>query len=683
MGGVLYYQLGSQHTEGEGQSPMQATPVPAVEGDAMAYTGEPFYEALTGFYNEYLSQRSGAGWSTRNVTPGPEISNEEFSLVGADSGLTRFVVSDPVYGEGGAGEALYRNLFLEEGSRAVGSLTPLIPPGVKHLRAPEEFGVFPGGANFGFVPGSRDFSRLFFEADDALLGSGPLVGELEADVAGEIAASERHDYLYEWHAGGLALANILPDGKIAQGARLGFEYGEEEGADLEHVVSESGLRVFWSGEEGAGTGKNLYLRERSEANPEEAKTVEVAAGGSFLGATPDGSRVFYLTAGENALDEYDVATGQTSVIASEGVGVLGGSVGEYGGLVGTGDGGEYVYFVSHAKLPSEPNAELEEPKEGEYNLYAYEPGGGGHVTRFIATLTQTDNQPGDTIGQDDTTPGTPQAVWARSAKQRTSQVSPDGRFLAFDSKLALTAQAEAAASGQDEVYVFDAASGALSCASCDPSGAPNGGAVLPKLWDGAGMREQRYMLDDGALFFSTPSALLVQDENNVDDVYEYREGSLSLISPGDSETPAVFADASEDASDVFFTTAQPLVGQDTDEIADVYDARVEGGLPAPVAPPGDCSSPSPEACHGASPPAPASQAPTSATFTGSGNPTTPTGVVGAGVTRAQKLAKALTACRRTHRHSRKRRETCERAARRAYAARKATRAAKSTGNGGR
>ena len=62
-----------------------------------------------------------------------------------------------------------------------------------------------------------------------------------------------------------------------------------------------------------------------------------------------------------------------------------------------------------------------------------------------------------------------------------------------------------------------------------------------------------------------------------------RRRSCTLISAGDGNFAARFADASDDGSDVFFTTAQPLVSQDDDQALDIYDARIGGGFP-PVPP---------------------------------------------------------------------------------------------------
>ncbi|HMC50580.1 MAG TPA: hypothetical protein VKH20_08030, partial [Solirubrobacterales bacterium] len=78
------------------------------------------------------------------------------------------------------------------------------------------------------------------------------------------------------------------------------------------------------------------------------------------------------------------------------------------------------------------------------------------------------------------------------------------------------------------------------------------------------------------------------------------------------------ADASASGDDVFFFTRQQLVGQDKDELQDVYDARVGGGLaaqnPVAVEP---C--PGSEACHGPAQTLPAQSTPATPNFFGPGN----------------------------------------------------------------
>jgi hypothetical protein len=90
-----------------------------------------------------------------------------------------------------------------------------------------------------------------------------------------------------------------------------------------------------------------------------------------------------------------------------------------------------------------------------------------------------------------------------------------------------------------------------------------------------------------------------------------------LISSGTSPEPSYFGDADEEGDNAFFFTEDQLVGQDKDELIDVYDARVGGGIAAqnpPVVP--ACEG---EACMGAVPTTSPGQSPGSAAFNGPGN----------------------------------------------------------------
>ena len=97
------------------------------------------------------------------------------------------------------------------------------------------------------------------------------------------------------------------------------------------------------------------------------------------------------------------------------------------------------------------------------------------------------------------------------------------------------------------------------------------------------------------------------------------EGCVYLISSGKSPFPSLFGDASASGSDVFFFTRQRLVGQDEDELQDVYDARVGGGLGAQNPPsPNPCTSA--EACRPVVPAPPAEGLAATPNFVGPGNP---------------------------------------------------------------
>src|SRR5262249_27761794 len=126
--------------------------------------------------------------------------------------------------------------------------------------------------------------------------------------------------------------------------------------------------------------------------------------------------------------------------------------------------------------------------------------------------------------------------------------------------------------------------------------------------------------------------------NGVTDVYEWEtpggegscevgsasysllnEGCLYLISIGKSKYPSLFADASTSGNDVFFFTRDKLVGQDEDELQDVYDARVGGGLKSQFPePPVPCEGL--DACHGPKQEAEAEPEPVTPQFQGPENP---------------------------------------------------------------
>ena len=114
--------------------------------------------------------------------------------------------------------------------------------------------------------------------------------------------------------------------------------------------------------------------------------------------------------------------------------------------------------------------------------------------------------------------------------------------------------------------------------------------------------------DGRRVIFDSADSLLSADHNTVNDVYEWEAagkgscttstptyepssgGCLFLISTGAASAgPSWFGDADEEGENVFFFTAQPLVAQDKDELVDVYDARVGGGIAAQEAePPAPC-----------------------------------------------------------------------------------------------
>jgi hypothetical protein len=122
-------------------------------------------------------------------------------------------------------------------------------------------------------------------------------------------------------------------------------------------------------------------------------------------------------------------------------------------------------------------------------------------------------------------------------------------------------------------------------------------------------------LSDGQLFFETPQALVPQDTNDRDDVYEYVDGQAHLISSGRGEYGAYFGDANADGEDIYIYTANHLTPTASGENIVLYDARIGGGFPASP-PPAPCVG---EQCHGPTPMLPVPPLVGSVSFRGDGN----------------------------------------------------------------
>jgi hypothetical protein len=396
-----------------------------------------------------------------------------------------------------------------------------------------------------------------------------------------------------------------------------------------------------------GEEENCHLRSQAICGPE------------FAGdATPDLSHILLqsqtpLVAGEQS--PYEWNEGRLSVGAH--LPAL---------RVSTSEDGSWKYFMSESVLA--PGG-----VSGQPNMYVSH----GGVSRLVAVLSGTDASsdwiffPNGEFGD----------LGVSGLNSRTSRVSPDGRWFAFMSDQDLTGyDTHDAVTGQpdEEVYLYRAPedlaaeAGTLVCASCDPTGARPVGKTFKKLaedglplatvdtqwpaqqgiaanvpgwtsWKIASADYQsRYLSDSGRLFFNSSDALVPQDVNGNEDVYEYEppgvgscttasvvysarsQGCVSLISSGQDPAESGFLDASESGGDVFFLTAAKLAPQDYDTALDVYDARecteAAACYPAPAVTPPACDTG--DSCKSAPTPQPATfGAPPSATFSGPGNTT--------------------------------------------------------------
>jgi hypothetical protein len=633
------------------EKPFQA----AADGDAVAYPGAPTAGGIgTGgpeWGNEYLATRSaGGGWTQVNIQPGGyfhavyQAFSSDLSVgflsspseTGLEDGLPPLASEAP--GEG------YKVLYARSSSD--GSYQPFFTKAATLHRSAEELGVYNAGeSKLGagkppvYAGSSADLNERLFEINDAL--TAPAVE----------GASEEENDLYMSVGGRLSLVNVLPDGSSEAGATFGASQLEirekNENPDFSHVISADGSRVFWTD---LRTG-DLYMRE--DPTESSARTVQISEGGRFWTATADGSKVFFT---KGNLYQYEVESGRTTDL-TPGV--------EIAGVVGASENGEYIYYADTGG-----------------NLKLWHDGS----STSIATLSGYDGESAGPYSSEYAKRGD----WQPGLGSRTAEVTPDGRGVVFMSDQSLKAVGYPDGYPNDElfeVYVYEAEGNQLFCASCNPSGEPPQSnaettagqhptaAFLPISYSDT--YTPRWISEGGGrVFFDSAEPLVPQDTNGKQDVYEWErdgvgscqetDGCIYLLSGGTGGSASWLLDASATGNDVFIISRTELVPGDPYDSFDVYDARVEGVQP--LAPPA-CSG---TGCQGVPPAPPIFATPASVTFNGVGNFPPPLGTAGSGkgsrikvLTRAQKLAGALKACRKQHRQKR---TVCETRARKRYAA---------------
>jgi DNA-binding beta-propeller fold protein YncE len=637
--------------------PMQVAP----DGNSVVYEGDPFLTSGEApAENEYRANRSAGGWHTQDLSPSMAQEKETgFKAFSSDLSLGVLEQGEPVLCPE-AHAAGYANLYLLSGRcDDQPGLQPLITSIPPH-RSP--VGSRGNTFNVVFAGASGDFSHVVFEANDALTQEDGSVAPAAPEVG------EKEDDLYEWLGGRLRLVNVLPGNTVAQpGAVFGsgteLQTPNAGDPDFSYAISEDGSRIFWSDE---STGQ-VYVRVNGE------KTVEVPDPNKFLMASVDGSKVLLNDGRIYELNQEGSAFTEVADLTE----VEDKSEGGFQGTLGASKDLSSVYFVDGAILTdTEENAEGKVAETNGDNLYLWSDGS----VKFIATLA-ADDQSGTASLSGET------GDWMASPSDRTAQVTPDGRYLAFMSNASLTGydNNDVTTGIPDfEVYEYDADSGHLTCASCNPTDSqPLGSSSLSLIQPKSGFLGQlgqpHNLSDNGRLFFNSGDALSL-DENGHQNVYEYEpdglgscesaSGCVFTISTGHGSSDSEFMNATPSGSDVFFTTREQILPQDKDDLVDLYDAREphEPGeqVDFPVPPkPTPCAEEA--TCRGSLSPltAPVFGASVSAAQLGDGNLIVPVVSPKAKVlTRAQKLTAALKACGKER--GKKKRALCKAQARKRY-----------------
>ena len=235
-----------------------------------------------------------------------------------------------------------------------------------------------------------------------------------------------------------------------------------------------------------------------------------------------------------------------------------------------------VYFVADAAYDIAPNPEGDCPRDGAPNLYMAKLGDDINdpiELRFVATLALGDSDAWQAL-----VVGTSKAAYA----------SPDGSALGFGSSAEPRRRASHSAARPSSTSTTpttrrSTAPPARATARCRPatSTVSSDRSERPTAAGStSGVRQALGQRATARVFFDTPTPLVAGRPEPADDVYEYRDGELRLISAGTRHYPSRFENASRDGSTVFFNTPDALVPQDNEPgIPKLYAARVGGGFP--------------------------------------------------------------------------------------------------------
>jgi hypothetical protein len=609
------------------------------DGGAVAYISlGNFADGAQGGFNRYIATRSSAGWTTTSPY-GPATTYNSYEIVVFSADLR----SSLVLMQRGAAPADEGQFYYLRGPE--GSFTRVGPVAVP--------GVDGGGAST--REASPDLTHVIF-------GHGLGTSNDESAAL--------YEFVGTGNEGPPRPVSVDNAGASTPGEACSAGLTNGDGRDTPGISTDGRVIAFLSGCNGTGAlqlwarvgGSATVAVSRSECtrtSGDPGGVCNALAPASYAGMATDGSRVYFTTTQQlvngdtdqsNDLYDCEILPGAPAPVGlanscSSLTEVSGNASGaNVEGVVRISEDGSRVYFVAKGVLAANLGTNDAAPVAGDENLYVWQKDA-AHPAGQATFVTKLESG----IGQ--------------------AQTTTDGRYLVFTtaSRLLPSDTDEAA-----DVYRYDADTHGLLRLSTDSSGTggdePGADVRLanpgtPTL--GTPVRLKSAITSDAAtVVFGTAEQLSPADTNNGPDVYAWHDGQVSLISPGGAYGASALG-ITASGRDIFFETGQPLTAGDSGTEGDVYDARVDGGFP--VAAPATCSG---EACQGSTTPQPQPpSASASAAFNGPGSPLAAEAPPASQPkpklqTAAQKLAKALKACKA--KHNKKKRKACEKRARNTY-----------------
>jgi hypothetical protein len=388
-------------------------------------------------------------------------------------------------------------------------------------------------------------------------------------------------------------------------------------------------------------GSKVFFRTTSPLTPDDPNGGDFPSPGGVKTGTPSASSsdlyMYEFPSDPNA----DIGEGTLTRISAGPSGTADSNVGTTGNVVRTfGADGSLLYFTTSAPLPGVPG-----PSDGTIttpggtvsqtttkNLYLYDSSKPtAQRWRFVAQLPTS-----TPLGSCASTAAVPGSSGLGSsgglfgvtyAGVNCVRHNSDASLIAFFTDARLTADDPDSTSG--DVYVYDATTDELQRISAPQGGAAGGTYTCVTREAAAGAQCHGDLMinsqkaDDpvgDTLYFESAVPLVPQDENNVYDVYQWKDGTLSLITTGaPGAEPALLLGNDRSGKNVYIATFERLTWEDYDSTLDVYDARLGGGFTQPLVPPA-CDVLA-DGCQGATTTPPSPSPASSSVFEGSGNVT--------------------------------------------------------------
>jgi hypothetical protein len=586
---------------------------------------------------DYLSRRSATGWSTVPIMPPAERQPDSIETdVSPNLDLVLAFGSPGPNVEHAAKASPVKEMLLHSTTLPDTSVSwELAGQGLESAVSGNV-----GNLEIAFSGGSPDFCHVLVVAQPPLL---PEATEVNVSQPAE---------LYELSRGcrgqsvSLRLVGLSDEGKLIDRSCGKAEPGSADLAPTPSAfnnISADGEAIFFTDcldpltkdhqlfVRLGGTRTLEVSKSLSEADVcAEASSCAQAAkrpSADFVGASEDGSRVFFTTKAQLVGEDKDTGTdlymatigcppGEpgcevTGRVVTSLVQVSHEPSGAEAGVQGVlkvAPDGSHVYFVASGDLlTSEQREALEHegravPHAGADNLYVYEASGRMALIGDLCSDRERSGPVEDVqcpnIERGSGNRSLDEELWGEVSEVQTG--GHDGRFLVFAAYARLT---RTDTDSSKDVYRYDAETGRLEFVSHGEGGYDangNSGSFAARIQSalGAGhpVSEQyvmgsRAISEDGSrIVFTTAAPLSPSATPGVPAVYEWHreasggEGSVSLIAPiasGAAEvsttTPSVAISPS--GNDIFFVTTLGLGLQDTDGNADVYDARLDGGFP--------------------------------------------------------------------------------------------------------